>query len=125
MDVDALAARLHLDLDRLGICLACLSIVSTALDSGDERVVRKALDYFAPALWEEGLALPLRAALERAAKAGDAEAEIAIGQVARQGSRSRVVKAIVRRLAQELGDRMRRDLDRHFPKGLVVPLERG
>jgi hypothetical protein len=125
MDANALAARLDLDLDSIGICLACLSFVSMALDSGDEREVRRAVNYFAPALWEEGLALPVRAALERASKAGDKEAETAIAELAERGARSSLVKAIVRRLGQDLSERMRRDLDRHFPKGQVVPLERG
>lgn len=125
MDANALAARLDLELDSIGICLACLSFVSMALDSGDEREVRRAVNYFAPALWEEGLALPVRAALERASKAGDEEAETAIAELAERGPRSPVVKAIVRRLGQELGDRMQRDLERNFPKARVVPLDRG
>lgn len=125
MDANALAARLDLDLDAIGICFACLSIVAMALDSGDEREVRRALDYVAPALWEEGLALPVRAALERADKTGDEEAEIAIAELASRGPRSPVLKAIVRRLGQDLSEQMRRDLDRDFPKARVMPLERG
>jgi hypothetical protein len=125
MDANALAARLDLELDSIGICLACLSIVSMALDSGDEREVKRAVNYFAPALWEEGLALPLRAALERAHKAGDGEAETAIAELAERGPRSPVVRAIVRRLGQDLGDRMQRDYNRNFPKARVVPLDRG
>jgi hypothetical protein len=125
MDAEALAARLDLDLDSIGICFACLSIVAMAIDSRDEREVRRALAQIAPDLWEEGLALPVQAALERAARAGDADAEAAIGDVSRRGSASPVVRAVVRRLAQELSDRMRRDFDRWFPRAEVVPLERG
>jgi hypothetical protein len=124
MDAHALAARLDLDLDAIGICLACLSIVSMAIDSRDERQVRRALREMAPDLWEEGLALPVRVVLERAAKSGDAEAQAAITEVARRGSASPVVHAIVLRLAEELNDQIHRDFDRHFPKARVVPLER-
>jgi hypothetical protein len=122
VDATALAARLDLDLDAIGICFACLSIVSMALDSGDERAVRRAVAQMAPDLWEEGLALPVLAALERARRAGDDEASLAIAEIERRGARSPVVRAIVRRLAQELSDRMRADFDREFPKGRVVPI---
>lgn len=125
MDAEALSARLDLDLDSIGICFACLSIVAMAIDSRDEREARRALAQIAPDLWEEGLALPVQAALERAARAGDADAEAAIGDVSRRGSASPVVRAVVRGLAQELSDRMRRDFDRWFPRAEVVPLERG
>jgi hypothetical protein len=124
MDAYALAARLDLDLDAIGICLACLSIVSMELDSGDERAVRRALADVVPNLWGEGLALPVQAALEQAARAGDADAEAALVGVTGGGADSPVVHAIVRRLAQELSDRMRRDFERWFPKGQVVPLDR-
>jgi sirohydrochlorin ferrochelatase len=66
----------------------------------------------------------VRVVLERAAKSGDAEAQAAITEVARRGSASPVVHAIVFRLAQELNDRMHCDFDRHFPKARVVPMER-
>ena len=123
MDARAVACRLDLALDTIGICLAWLSIVSMAIDSGDDRQVRRALADITPHLWEEGLALPARAALERAAKSG-AEAQAAITEVARRGSASPMVHAIVSRLAEELNDRIHRDFDRHFPKAVVVPLER-
>ncbi len=122
MDATALAARLDLDLDAIGICFACLSIVSMTLDSGDERSARREVKRMAPDLWEEGLALPVLAALERARRAGDDDARVAIAEIERLGARSPVVKAIVRRLAQELSARMRADFDREFPKGRVVPI---
>jgi hypothetical protein len=124
MDAHALAARLDFDLDAIGICLACLSIVSMALDSGDEQAVRRAVVEIAPDLWHEGPALPVHAALERAARAGDADAEAGVAGVARGGGDSPVVHAIVRRLAQQLSDRMHRDVERWLPNGQVVPLER-
>ena len=37
MTDDELAARLDLDVDDIGICLACLSFVSFAIHSGDAR----------------------------------------------------------------------------------------
>ena len=53
----------------------------------------------APDLWAEGLAQPVRLALERARKRGVANAEEAIVAVDKSGHRSPVVRAIVRRLA--------------------------
>lgn len=111
-----------MDLDAIGICFACLSFVSTALDSGDERAVRQQVNRIALDLWEEGLALPVLAALERARRAGDADARAAITEIERVGARSLVVRAIVRRLGQELSDRVRTEIEREFPKGEVVPL---
>lgn len=122
MDATALAARLDLDLDAIGICFACLSIVSVAVDSGDERAVRREVAQMAPDLWEEGLALPVLAALERARRAGDDDARVAIADIERLSAGSAVVKAIVRRLAQELSDRMHSEFEREFPKGRVVPI---
>lgn len=122
MDATALAARLDLDLDSVGICFACLSIVSMTIDSADERSVRREVNRMAPDLWEEGLALPVLAALERARRAGDDDAREGIAEIERLGARSPIVRAIVRILAQELSDRMHAELDRDFPKGRVVPL---
>jgi len=113
---------MDLDLDALGICFACLSIVSMAIDSADERSVRRWVNRMAPDLWEEGLALPVLAALERARRAGDDDAREGIAEIERLGARSPIVRAIVRRLAQELTDRMHAELDRDFPKGRVMPL---
>jgi hypothetical protein len=123
MDATALACRLDLDLDEVGICFACLFTVSMALDSGDEEVVGRALDFFTSLLWEEGLALPTLAALERARRAGDDEARAAIVEVERLGADAPVVRAIVRRLAQELGDRHRAAGAGCRGRLEVVPLE--
>jgi hypothetical protein len=43
MNADEVAAALDLDLDDVPICLACLSFVSFAIDSGDEREIRRDL----------------------------------------------------------------------------------
>jgi hypothetical protein len=105
-DAQALADALELDVHSTGICLACLCSVSFALDAGDESGIRRATNYFAPALWAEGLALPARRALERARVAGVAYAEEAIADIERRGARSPVVHAIVRRLGRDLLEEM-------------------
>jgi hypothetical protein len=124
MDATGLAARLDLDVDAIGICHACLSFVSMALDSGDERDVRGQVNYFAPVLWEEGLALAVQAALERARRRGDVDAESAIADVERRGGRSIVVKAIVRVLAAQLSRRARERFAREAPAAPVLQLRR-
>jgi hypothetical protein len=101
-EAERLAAALDLDVDELGICHACLCIVSFAIDSGDEREIRLATNRIARDLWAEGLALPAQAALERARKRGVPGAEAAIAEVEAKGHRTRVVHAIVRCLAAEL-----------------------
>jgi len=68
-----LAAQLDLDVDEVGICHACLSVVSFPLRAGDERETRRATNEFAPILWDEGLEAPVRKALERARAAGSRE----------------------------------------------------
>lgn len=88
------------------------------LDAGDEREAARALREFAPLLWEEGLALPLQAALERARRRGIAGAETAITDVERRGARAAVVAAVVRRLAADLTRRTREDLE---GQGLLRP----
>jgi hypothetical protein len=90
----ALAAALELDVDDLAICQACLSFVSFAIDSGDERKVAGAITRMAPDLWAEGLSQPVRLALERARTLGVVNAEEAIAAVAKSGPRSQVVRAI-------------------------------
>jgi hypothetical protein len=97
------AQALELDLDEVDICLACLSFVSFPLRAGDDREVRRALAYIVPHLWEEGLALPAVAALERARRAGVLHAEAALADITTHGSRSRVVREVVLRLAADLG----------------------
>jgi len=108
----ALAAALELDVDDIAICHACLSFVSLAIDSGNERKVAGSITRMAPDLWAEGLAQPVRLALERARKRGVANAEEAIVTVGKSGPRSQVVRAIVRRLAADLSARAQGDLFR-------------
>jgi hypothetical protein len=99
-----IARELDIDVDDIGICLACLSFVSFALDEGDPREIRRWTNQMTPDLWEEGLAQPARLALKRAG------ATEALADVERNGGRSEVAKAIVRRLAADLSRRARGDL---------------
>jgi hypothetical protein len=108
----ALAAALGLDVDDLAICHACLSFVSFAIDSGNEHRVAGSITSMAPDLWAEGLAQPVRLALERARKRGVTNAEEAIVTVEQSGPRSPVVRAIVRRLAADLSARAKGDIFR-------------
>jgi hypothetical protein len=109
-DAAALAAALELDVDDIAICHACLSFVSLAIDSGNEHQVAGSITRMAPDLWAEGLAQPVRLALERARKRGVANAEEAIVMVDKSGPRSQVARAIVRRLAADLSARAQGDL---------------
>ena len=113
-----LARALDLDVYEVGICHACLSFVSFAIDKGYEPAIRGATIQWSRILWDEGLALPVQAALERARRRGVPRAEEAIADVARAGPNSRYVRAIVRHLAGELSRRTREDLER---AGLLTP----
>ena len=101
---DRIAYRLDLDVYEMGICVACLSFVSFAIDGGDARDIRHWTNTMTPDLWADGLEEPARAALQRA------EEYEALADLDRNGSRSNVAKAIVRRLAADLSKRSKRDL---------------
>lgn len=113
-----LALALDLDVYEVGICHACLSFVSFPLDRGAEPEVRRALRHFAPVLWDEGLALPLQAALERARRCGVSGAAEAIADVEARGARATIVAAVIRRLAADLTRRTREEFER---TGLLQP----
>lgn len=100
---DELAAELELDLD-CGVCLACLSFVSVALDRGDPVEISRELRQMTPDLWEEGLADPALAAVRRARDRGVPDAEAALAE---RSGRSAVARAIVKRLAGQLVHRAR------------------
>ncbi len=124
-EASALAAALELDVDDLAICHACLSFVSFAIDSGDEKNVAGSITRMAPDLWAEGLAQPVRLALRRAQEHGVDHAAEAIAAVDKSGPRSQVVRAIVRRLASDLstcakGDLFRMGWQPWPPRGLRV-----
>lgn len=97
--------ELGLDVDKLPICLACLSIVSMQIDSGKPRRINGAVRQMTPDLWAEGLELSAWTALEEARDRGVDGAEAAIGDVLRRGSRGNVARAIVRLLAEQLAER--------------------
>jgi hypothetical protein len=109
---DALAKLLDLDVDDTPICLACLSDVVFALDTNDPRTIGSAITETAPWLWDEGLDQPVRLALRRMLANGVADAAPAIRDVELNGPRSRIVRAVVLRLAVQLHDRAQGDLMR-------------
>jgi hypothetical protein len=106
---DVLAASLEVSLD-CGICLACLSFVSMAVDGGDPRDVAREARRMTPYLWDEGLAEPALAAAAEAARGGGAEAAVALADLREHGGRSAVARALVRRLATELSGRVHEEI---------------
>ena len=103
---DALADRLDLDLFGVGICLLCLTFVAFPLDAGDDAEYRRALRQFTPILWSEGLALPVQAALAKAARAADEDAHAAMVDIADRGPRATIVRAVVAHLASDMVEDM-------------------
>jgi hypothetical protein len=101
---DRIARKLDLDVDDIGICHACLSFVSFAIDEGNAREIKHWTNRMTPDLWADGLEQPARMALRRA------EEYEAIADLDRNGACSNVAKAIVRRLAQDLSERAKGDL---------------
>jgi hypothetical protein len=110
--IDALVAALDLDVHTVGICHACLSFVSFALDDDDDGGVRARREArrMAPDLWDEGLEEPVLTALERARDEGISGAAAALLDARANGGRSDVVRAIVLRLAADLSTRTRREM---------------
>jgi hypothetical protein len=105
--LDALAQSLDLDVDSSGVCLACLSFVSFPLGDGKETLARREARRMAGDVWDDGLDVPLLAALTRARDDGVPDAEAALDDVQARGPRSAVVRAVVLRLAAELAERAR------------------
>jgi hypothetical protein len=93
-------ADLELDVDRLGICQACLSFVSGSLD--DPKEARRWTYEMTPFIWEEGLREPALAAVRRL---GD---EAALADLETHGGRSKTARAIVMHLARQQDERFRR-----------------
>jgi hypothetical protein len=104
----AVVDRLELDLDD-GICHACLSFVSLAIDGGEEGEVRRELRRMTPDLWHDGLNAQAFTAVRRACVAGIPDADQALDDLEAKGGQSVVARAIVRRLAGELANRAARD----------------
>jgi hypothetical protein len=95
----ALAERLEIPLD--GICLACLSFVSSAVRGGDERDVSTWVRRMTPDLWHDGLdEIAFRHV--GSAAADDAEAAEALADLERDGARSGVARAIVLEMGRRL-----------------------
>lgn len=94
----ALAERLEVPLD--GICLLCLSMVSSAVRGGDERDIRSWVRRMTPDLWHDGLGeIALR---HVGAAVDDAGAAEALADLERDGPRSAMARAIVFDLARRL-----------------------
>jgi hypothetical protein len=104
---DELAGALELDLAGLDVCYACLSSVAFPLDLGRVEEAAREARRVAPELWDEGLAVPLQAALAEARQRGVPLAAEAEGEVTARGARARIVAAVVRRLAAQLVEQMR------------------
>lgn len=102
---DAFAASLDIDLD-VGICLACLSFVSFAVDGGDPADIAREVRRMTPDLWHDGLAGPVLAAAREARDRGVPDAEAALAELQRRGGTSSVARAIVLRLGKQLCARM-------------------
>jgi hypothetical protein len=107
----ALAATLQLGLHSPGVCPACISFVAIEIDNGNERRVAGQITSFAPLLWDEGLGEVVRGELERRARGGDGGAEdarVALAELVVRRARSPIFRAVVRRLAAELSEGVRR-----------------
>lgn len=104
-----LATRLELDLDE-GICHACLSFVSFALDEGDPAEIARQTRRLTADLWVEGLAEQAFAAVRRACDSGVPDATAALADLERNAGTSVVARSIVRRLAEELSRRTRTEM---------------
>jgi hypothetical protein len=100
---------LDLDLDA-GICRACLSVVSLALEKGDPVEIAREIRCMTPDLWDDGLAKPALAAVRRACERGLPDTEAALADLQRRRGRSAVARSIVRRLAEELSRRTRTEM---------------
>ena len=88
-------AELDLDVDRIGICQACLSFVSMSLK--DPKEARHWTYEMTPFIWEEGLKEPALAAVRRL---GDVAA---LADLEANGGRSKTARAIVMHLARRAG----------------------
>jgi hypothetical protein len=106
--VEALAASLDIGLGSPGVCLACLSLVAPALEHGDKRAAAGRVAMVASTLWAEGLGEVVRRAVELEARSGDEDATDALRDLESRSFRSGIFRAVVRRLAAELADDMRR-----------------
>ena len=106
---DRFVETLELDLDA-GICHACLSFVSFALDSGDPADIARQTRRVTVDLWHEGLAELAFAAVRRACERGAPDAQAALADLEQNGGMSSTARSMVRRLAEELSRRTRKEM---------------
>ena len=106
---DELVSELDLDLDQ-GICHACLSFVSFAVDDGDPREIARQTRRMTGFMWDEGLAEQAFSAVRRARDRGVRDAADALVDLEKKTFRSVVARSIVRRLAEELTRRTKTEL---------------
>ena len=104
-----LAAGLKLDLDD-GICHACLSFVSVALEVGEPREITREVRRVTVDLWDDGLDRQAVTSAEQACGLGLPNANQGLADLRERGGKSLLARAIVRRLAEELSARARNAL---------------
>ena len=120
---DALVKELELDLDA-GICHACLSFVSFAMDDGDPVEISRQVRCMTPNLWMDGLAEPGLAAVRHASDRGVPDMQAALADLERHGGQSSVARSIVRRLAEKLLERTRTEMHLEAVARQRLPLTR-
>jgi hypothetical protein len=104
----AVAADLQVGLRSPGVCPACISFVAYEIERGNERRVAGQITSFAPLLWDEGLGDVVCAELRRQSGTGNDAAAEALEELAVRRHRSAIFRAVVRRLAAELAEGVRR-----------------
>ena len=78
------------------------------IDHGNERRVAGQITSFAPLFWGEGLGDVVRGELERLVRGGDEDARVGLAELVMRRERSPIFRAVVRRLAAELAEGVRR-----------------
>jgi hypothetical protein len=116
-----LAAALPVGLHSPGVCLACLTIVSFKLESGDERKIGRAVTEIACGLWDDGLETTVSVALERAVRLEVPDADLALRDLQARAFRSTIFRAVIRRLAELQVEDMRRS-DEEIRRNYVASL---
>jgi hypothetical protein len=92
VDADELAQRLDVNLQSPGVCLPCLYEFSQSGDS-----------WFVVELWQEGLGETVASALRTAPGAEELKRDFEA-----RGCRSKIFRAVMRKLAQEIQEDARR-----------------
>jgi hypothetical protein len=106
----AFAGRLDVDVSTTRICYACLSFVSFSLDDGDEREAKVWARRMTPDLWVEGLEEYALELVRAARNAGVADAGPALADLELYRGRSAVARALVLRLAADLAQRTKTEM---------------